>query len=174
MSTAEPVSDLIQRLQDYSTDWRNRAASNAVVLEAISALSHAQAPDEPIAWTSADQIAWLRLPYYSGVATVDVKSRPIPGYDQPLYTHPAAPVAAPVQVKALEWEEIGSGFYRARAPLFGNIRVEKYGKRFTVCYSLPGYSDTFTPGDFATADEAKTAAQADYEQRIRSVLEERG
>lgn len=32
-------SDLLNRLQEYATDWRTRAASNAVVLEAIAALS---------------------------------------------------------------------------------------------------------------------------------------
>jgi Lar family restriction alleviation protein len=88
----------------------------------------------------------------------------------PLYATPANSRAEAIGVKPLEWEEIGSGFYRAKAPLFGNIRVEKYGTRFTVCYSLPGYSDTFTPGDFATAEAAKTAAQADYEQRVRNTL----
>jgi hypothetical protein len=74
-------------------------------------------------------------------------------------------------IKPLEWEDIGSGFSRARAPLFGNIRVEKYGTRFTTCYSVPGYANTFAEGDFSTADEAKAACEAEYQKHIRAALD---
>jgi hypothetical protein len=73
-------------------------------------------------------------------------------------------------IKPLEWEDIGSGFSRARAPLFGNIRVEKYGARFNTCYSLPGYADTFAEGDFSTAEDAKAACEAEYQRRMLSAL----
>lgn len=73
-------------------------------------------------------------------------------------------------IKPLEWEDIGSGFSRARAPLFGNIRVEKYGARFTTYYSVPGYANTFAEGDFSTAEDAKAACEAEYQRRMISAL----
>ena len=75
-----------------------------------------------------------------------------------------------VRVKPLEWEDIGPGFSRAKAPLFGNIRIEKYGPKFTTCYSVPGYSNVFADGEFATAEEAKAAAEAEYQKRMTSAL----
>lgn len=77
-------------------------------------------------------------------------------------------------IRSLDWEAIGSGFFRAPAPLFGNIRVEKYGSLFTTCYSLPGYSNTFAEGAFATADEAKAACEAEYQKRMRAALASEG
>lgn len=74
------------------------------------------------------------------------------------------------RVKPLEWEHLGGDFFRASAPLFGNIRVERYGDFFTVSYSVPGFSDVFVEGDFGSADEAKVAAQTEYDKRMRSVL----
>lgn len=78
--------------------------------------------------------------------------------------------AVEVKIKPLEWEDIGSGFSRARAPLFGNIRVEKYGDLFTTCYSVPGYSNVFAEGAFASAKEAKAACNAKYQECILSAL----
>lgn len=82
----------------------------------------------------------------------------------------APPSSGFVAVKPLEWEDIGSGLSTAPAPLFGNIRVEKYGALFTTCYSLPGYSNTFAEGSFATADEAKSACEVEYQKRVRATL----
>ena len=73
-------------------------------------------------------------------------------------------------VKPLVWQDLGAALARAPAPLFGNIRVEKYSDNFTVAWSVPGYTDTFAPGEFATKDDAKAAAQAHYEACILSAL----
>lgn len=75
-------------------------------------------------------------------------------------------------VKGLEWETIGArkNFSRAKAPLFGNIRVENYGDTFTVAWSVPGFSDTFTDGDFPTLAAAQAAAEQDYRARIAAAL----
>jgi hypothetical protein len=83
---------------------------------------------------------------------------------------PPPPQPLVVGIRPLIWEDIGSGFSRAPAPLFGNIRVEKYGELFTTCYSLPGYSNTFAEGAFASADEAKAACEAEYQKRMRVAL----
>lgn len=85
---------------------------------------------------------------------------------------PADLTARGVRVKPLAWEDLGAkgNFSRAKSPLFGTIRVENYGDCFTVAYSVPGFSDTFTPGEFPSIEAAKAAAQADYEARICAAL----
>lgn len=79
-------------------------------------------------------------------------------------------VPQPVKIRPLEWEKLGYGFFRAPAPLFGNIRVEHYGDEFTVSYSLPGYSNTFAEGAFGTEEQALAAAEAEYQKRMASVV----
>jgi hypothetical protein len=76
-------------------------------------------------------------------------------------------------VKPLEWESLDDTgrFWRAPAPLFGNIRVEAYGDPYRIAYSVPGFSDTFTEGEFDTPEAAKAAAQADYTSRILAALD---
>lgn len=77
------------------------------------------------------------------------------------------------KVKALEWEKLDDNCFRAWLPIFGNVRVENYIGDYWLCnWSVPGYSATFSPGHFGDEQEAKAAAQADYERRIRSALEE--
>lgn len=76
-----------------------------------------------------------------------------------------------LRVKPLGWDDMGGDFARAAAPLFGNIRVEKYSDNFTVAWSVPGFTDTLTDGEWATFADAKAAAQADYTARICAALE---
>ncbi len=76
-------------------------------------------------------------------------------------------------VKPLKWQTLGHGFWMATAPLFGRIRVDKYGvdeKPFDVSWSVPGYTDAFVSRAFEVADDAKAAAQAHYADRILSAL----
>lgn len=75
-----------------------------------------------------------------------------------------------VFVKPLEWRDRDHGFFVAEAPLFGNIRVENYGEDFHVLYSTPGYCDTFVEGAFRTSDQAKAAAEAEYQRRMQLSL----
>ena len=76
-----------------------------------------------------------------------------------------------MEIKLLEWEKLGDGSaYRAPLPIFGSLRVEKWGGNWEIVWSVPGYCCTFTEGVFGTADEAKAAAQADFEDRIRAFL----
>lgn len=74
-------------------------------------------------------------------------------------------------VKPLVWEKLSDNCYRAKLPLIGNLRVETYGgDEWFILWSIPGYCETFTPGTFKNADDAKAAAQSDFTARIQSQL----
>jgi hypothetical protein len=73
-------------------------------------------------------------------------------------------------VKDLEWEHLGGDFYRAPAPLFGSIRVEKYSDTFFVNWSVPGFCGALVKGEFPSAEEAKAAAQDHVEMGIQLFL----
>ncbi|MCQ0986442.1 hypothetical protein [Jiella marina] len=76
-----------------------------------------------------------------------------------------------VNVKPLQFEHLGGDFWRAPAPLFGNIRVDHYGEDYAVTWSVPGITDTLVPGSWPTANEAKTAAQTHYEGVVLACLQ---
>jgi hypothetical protein len=79
-------------------------------------------------------------------------------------------IPADTYFKPLVWEHLGGDHHRAPCPLFGNLRVECYSNKFIVVWSVPGFCDTFVPGEFSSADEAKLAAQKEYERRLLAVL----
>lgn len=84
------------------------------------------------------------------------------------------PHMSEVKVKQLEWGELNEGkTFRALLPIIGSIRVEPYGVCgwWEVLWSMPGQCDKLVPDVFDTPEEAKAAAQADYEKRILSALE---
>lgn len=86
----------------------------------------------------------------------------------------AAPYMSGVKVKQLEWGELNEGkTFRALLPIIGSIRVEPYGVCgwWEVLWSMPGQCDKLVPDVFDTPEEAKAAAQADYEKRVLSALE---
>ena len=85
----------------------------------------------------------------------------------------ALPHLPGVGVKKLEWEPIdGGNAFRASALVFGWIRIESYTiHNWQVQWSVPGICNILLPSVFSTPDEAKAAAQADYEARILSALE---
>ncbi len=77
------------------------------------------------------------------------------------------------QVRALEWEEIDDGkAFRAFLPIIGSVRVEPYGccGWWEVLWSMPGQCDKLIPDVFDNPNDAKAAAQADYERRILAAL----
>lgn len=91
-----------------------------------------------------------------------------------LYAALEAQLAGSVKVKPLEWVELNEGkAFRAILPVIGSIRIEPYGVCgwWEVLWSMPGQCDKLIPDVFDTPDEAKSAAQADYERRILSALE---
>jgi hypothetical protein len=70
-----------------------------------------------------------------------------------------------VRVKELVWERISSRIYDASAAGLGLYRIQSKDD----CWMAYKYGDTFR-ADRGTLDEAKAAAQADYEARVRSAL----
>lgn len=81
---------------------------------------------------------------------------------------PINPVPAGVGVKALEWRELPLGGYAAEPPLAGYYNVYPAQRGWIWTRNGGGNAPPYT--QFATSDEAKAAAQADYEARIRSAL----
>lgn len=79
------------------------------------------------------------------------------------------------RVKALEWTSVGrrgKHIYRAETP-FGDYQVDCYEDSDGSGWEA-FYGDTHELGCFANEPKAKAAAQADYEQRIRSALQSDG
>ncbi|WP_420010617.1 hypothetical protein [Tateyamaria sp.] len=73
-------------------------------------------------------------------------------------------------IKPLLWEPLGMRQFKAKAPLFGNIRIEKWGSKLNVLWSVPGLCASFIDGDFPDEDTAKAAAQTEFERRILEVV----
>jgi hypothetical protein len=82
-----------------------------------------------------------------------------------LKAHPAPSTREGVKVKALEWEEVSSRIFDAKG-VCGLYRVNRYDDHWAAHL----FGSAFN-AERSTADEAKAAAQADYEARIRSALE---
>lgn len=80
------------------------------------------------------------------------------------------PEAAGGRVRGLEWgPPSGLGFYEATTP-FGSYVIMS-GLRDTTAKWWFGQQPSDAGNRRASVEEAKAAAQADYEQRIRSALE---
>ena len=78
----------------------------------------------------------------------------------------------PPKVKPLEWISFGDAAFVANTPFMIKLRVESFHETsWYVTWSVPGYSDEYLSGTLNTSDEAKAAAQAEYDRRILSALE---
>lgn len=58
----------------------------------------------------------------------------------------------------LQWETLNPNMgFRAPAPLFGFIRVERYREEdgWEINWSAPGYTDTLLEGEWPDAESAK-------------------
>lgn len=130
------------------------------------------------ATASCDPIAYLRHGEQTFVQNVPFGAMWISDKDDPrsfpVYDRPHLP-APPVAVKALEWAESieSTGRYAsAKTPIGGydvfDFSMSINGKTKTVT----GWSGHWINAEQRTTtfDEAKAAAQADYEARIRSAL----
>jgi hypothetical protein len=73
-------------------------------------------------------------------------------------------------IRPLNWEHLGGDHYRAMCPLFGSLRIERYGGDFMVNWSVPGFCDSFIKGEFETLTAAVEATQSEYERRLSAVL----
>lgn len=71
--------------------------------------------------------------------------------------------------RKLIWENLDNDTYRCRAPFFGNFRIEKYGSKYHVTWSAPGYSSDLIEDPFDTVEDAKGAMQALFDAKIREI-----
>ncbi len=137
----------------------------------LAALPHLGEPAEWQRYVARQSMGWWQF----------VDSEDIPHYRakgailRPLYLAPPGPAVA---VKPLEWEECDWHWQRGASPI---ISPSVYLVRPCLADRWAGQWMTYAPGSspdersrigefYPTADAAKAAAQADYEQRIRSAL----
>lgn len=75
-------------------------------------------------------------------------------------------IREPAKVKPLSWqkENIDGTFWTGAAPMGHDYRVKFNGTNWGALRGM------LTIGEYDTCDEAKAAAQADYDSRIRSAL----
>lgn len=62
----------------------------------------------------------------------------------------------------MNWECLDQDYcFRASAPLFGNIRVERHGETrpWSINWSVPGYSNTLIEGEWDSSEAAMKAAE---------------
>lgn len=86
----------------------------------------------------------------------------------PLYAAPPSPpsVQEPVAVKAMEWVEASSGYWKAHSV---GGRYSTYRVSYALGFDLRRDGESI--GEYhLSLEAAKSAAQADYEKRIRSAL----
>lgn len=128
------------------------------VLKLLPAALSTEGEAEPVAWRyrSDGKAIWnyCEGSYPRGVGAEIV---------QPLY---ASPPSAGVKVKPLEWQACQNDIHHANPDwLFCGYVIARTGERVTW---RPSESDEWR--ESASLDEAKAAAQADYEARIRASL----
>ena len=73
----------------------------------------------------------------------------------------------------LTWEKLSDHQYRARLPVFGNVRVESYtAGKWDVNASVPGISMGLIEQSFKTEAEALDAANALVADACRDFLDQ--
>lgn len=125
---------------------------------------------EPVAWTNAANLA--QLEEHGSLYFACMNHQNTAEWNIPLYASPPHPSrtreAEGVAVKPLEWAS-EPPYSVARVPnlrLFYSTEAVWTERKFHYVELSGG----FASGRFDTVAEAKAAAQADYEQRIRSAL----
>ena len=73
-------------------------------------------------------------------------------------------------IKPLDWEHLGGDQYHAACPVFGSLKIERYGCDFYVNWSIPGVCVAFIQKGFETLSKAFEAAQEEYERRLYQAL----
>jgi len=179
MRLAKTARGIRQRLEDPKSDFNVLLDKNRELEAARKARAVPQPPQEP---TSAEVEAaaaairdWSRQ---VGLRTAEqvacavlAAARKARVATAPQEPTPEAVERAAVRVKPLEWEHLGGNTYRAAAPLFGNLRVERYGTgNWHAAWSVPGSTYAFVEGEFPSHAAAMAAAQAEYDRRILSAL----
>lgn len=133
-----------------------------------------------------EPVAWRYRATYGDGSPVDgwqfSEEPSLLGLYQPLYAHPPAKALDGIAVKALEWSRVGwvealsapegLGVWYAINSLYPKERTPPFIlKIFVGTYRKSSTSEMWVDGGtFATVEEAKAAAQADFDQRIRSAI----
>ena len=115
---------------------------------------------DPVGYVTAGDLTVLR----HGASCVDLFRKPVDGFpSSAVYAHPPVQpsVGVPVKVKLLEWNPL-----EAMTP-FGKYRVSMspMANGFYGAWFIGN-----RVGEFGSRDEAKAAAQQDYQERVLSAL----
>lgn len=152
------VDQVAEYIHDYTP---NRSVDDLVdyltriVDSCVSAALAAAEEQEPVAWTHPIQLQNLkREPHASAVMWGEGNKR----INIPLY---AEPIEATIKIRALEWNQHRTSTWYAESI------IGAYGV-WEGHYQPPGGYGGITAG--STVEEAKAAAQADYERRIVSAF----
>lgn len=123
-------------------------------------------------WRKRDRVMvheenWSYVDYHTGLKIAEHPEK----YEvRPLYTRPA-PNGQAVAVKALEWRGSEGVWHKADAEFGGHYRITQYvGMQKPFKLETHGWWSGSPCGHYELLDEAKAAAQADYERRILSAL----
>lgn len=132
--------------------------------EVLAALSATEGEAEPVAWGSESALKMIAAGVHATIHPYAPPLDPVPLYRRP----PSAP--AGVKVKPLEWKE-----YETEGEIDRWDTETALGTFYEIITEFDGYhvahDYTHWAVKFETPDEAKAAAQTDYEQRIRSSLQ---
>ena len=181
LSTLESLQRENEELREkaalHSADAKTAWAECEALREKVAALEAALSAAEPVAWQPRykqeviDHHKSIGSDLCEYAMTVYPTKEQAQGYGygghecRALY---AEPQPAPfVTVKALEWrdEPIPPSGETLASSVVGLYCIPHSGDRFYL-----RFRDAVTLGDYSTLDKAKAAAQADYENRIRSAI----
>lgn len=158
----EPVGYITQ--PKITADFHDRVA--AALERALQAISHMGEGEKAVAWRVKDYAdGWMVFSRLWQAEEFASNGNLL----QPLYLHSAPAGESEIRVKALIWIEDGTGHWKSGAASIGSYHIvatatDEFDLRMSWSFMASG-------GIFSSIDEAKAAAQADYEARIRSAIE---
>lgn len=166
MAGARAMADL----EDVNVNSLHVEHANACLQAALAA----QPKPKPVAWHVGTE-SWERVFCYPEPAERLAASAIMDGQNpitSPLYAQPPKP-AVKVKVKALEWERVVGDL-----EVSGSYKVDRMSpwlsgkpKKYYVQLAK-GFGYVSLAAGLSSPEEAKAAAQADYERRILSALEQ--
>lgn len=176
-SKIRELLDTLDRIADQlgdegDTDSKKRIRELTAEIRALAS---------PDSGGTAEPVAWLWTNEY-GKKVADVFMPSSLTNAVPLYAAPPAPTASPacdgeMAVKPLEWQETEGNYEGQTVWSPGNDIwpcwiVKNPGSRYVWCEEIGIEMVPASPiqGSYDTLDEAKAAAEVDYERRIRSAL----
>jgi hypothetical protein len=158
-------TDLLSRARgEIETFQRTSRQTSLELIAALDAALRAAVPSESILRPALQLCVDMILA--NGLETA--LSNTLETAREALAASPAVPEVEPVAVKPLGWICAGQHLFKAVSP-FGSYCIEDQGENWTDDRYWLDF-DGRKIGKFGSSEPAKAAAQADYEQRIRSAL----